>query len=365
MDVPHAKNSTTVRSANDDRQDIVPLVTEARAADAQQADGAAATATDASWIGSGARVAIVRTCMSLLSRVAPGAATALFDRIWFSAPRTRPRPEAAGWLARGEPLEYPVHGRSVRAWAWGRGPAVLLLHGWGGHAGQMHALVAPLLARGLRVVALDAPAHGASAPSRLGGRRVSMLEIADALRIVAAGEGRPLAGLVAHSGGCTAAALALRDGWRGPERIAFIAPFALPSQAIAPFGRAIGASAAVTDRFRETVERRFARPWTDFDIPGLAQRRPLPPLLVVHDRGDRDVPWQHGAAVAAAWPGSTRVDTAGLGHRRVLRDPDVVSRVAGFISAGHGPAPRATPADARSELDVAYATSGLVRGGLR
>src|SRR5690606_27828056 len=142
-----------------------------------------------------------------------------------------------------------------------------------------------LLARGLRVVAFDAPAHGSSDPSRLGGRRVSMLEIADALRVVAAGVG-PLAGVVAHSGGCTATALALRDGWPGPGRIVFVAPFALPSAAIAPFGRAIGASPAVTRRFSESVEARFARPWTDFDMPGLARLRALPPLLVVHDRGD-------------------------------------------------------------------------------
>src|SRR5690606_8613274 len=151
---------------------------------------------------------------------------------------------------------------------------VLLVHGWGGNAGQMHALIAPLLERGLRVVAFDAPAHGISDPSRLGGRRVSMIEIADALRVVAAGVG-PIAGLVAHSGGSTATALALRDGWAGPERIAFVAPFALPSEAIEPFGRAIGASFAVTARFRALVEQRFARPWTDFDMPGLAARRGL------------------------------------------------------------------------------------------
>ncbi|MDH5833641.1 alpha/beta fold hydrolase [Luteimonas kalidii] len=303
-------------------------------------------------------MSLLRTTMAVLSRAAPGVATSLFDRIWFTAPRTRPRAEAAAWLARGEAVEYPVHGRTVRAWAWGRGPTVVLLHGWGGHAGQMHALLEPLLARGLRVVALDAPAHGASAPSRLGGQRVSMLEIADALRVVAAAQG-PLAGLVAHSGGCTATALALRDGWPGPDRIAFIAPFALPSRAIAPFGRAIGASAQVIERFRDAVARRFARPWTDFDIPGLARRRALPPLLVVHDRDDRDVPWQHGAAVAAAWPGTARIDTRGLGHRRVLRDPGVIAQVAEFLAAGHRPAPAPTPADARGELDAAYATCGL------
>ena len=66
-----------------------------------------------------------------------------------------------------------------------------------------------------------------------------------------------------------------------------------------------------------------------------------PPLLVVHDRDDREVPWQDGAAIAAAWPGARRVDTVGLGHQRILRDPAVVQAVAEFVAeaaptCGHG-----------------------------
>ena len=356
MDTLNTTNSTTVRSGLDEPPDD-GLPPEGKTAPAPSAPPTA----QASWLAANWRMRLLRSGMRVLSRVAPEAAVRVFDRVWFSVPRTRPRPEAAAWLASGEPLGFRVHGRRVRAWAWGRGPSVLLLHGWGGHAGQMHALAEPLLARGLRVVAFDAPAHGASDPSRLGGRRVSMFEIADALRIVAASCG-PLAGLVAHSGGCTAAALALRDGWAGPERIAFIAPFALPSDALAPFAQAIGASAQVRDRFRARVEAGFARPWSDFDIPGLARLRATPPLLVVHDRDDREVPWRHGDAVAAAWPRARRLDTRGLGHRRVLRDAGVVEPVASFMAEGRAPVPAATPADARGELDHAFAACGWARG---
>ena len=162
--------------------------------------------------------------------------------------------------------------------------------------------------------------------------------------------GGPLDGLVAHSGGCTAAALALREGWTGPERVVFVAPFALPSQALVPFGRAIGASAAVTARFSERVQRRFGRPWTDFDMTGLPPLRMMPDALVVHDGGDREVPASHGRALAAAWPGARWLETAGLGHRRLLHDPGVVSAVVGFIAAGQ-PTATPTPADARDELD--------------
>src|SRR5690606_8412736 len=296
------------------------------------ADGPTDTGRDAhaTWLARDWRYRLLRAGMATLSRVSPARAVALFDRMWFTPPATRPGPEGRRWLARGRRLDVRLHGRPLAAWSWGRGPAVLLVHGWGGNAGQMRALGQLLVERGLRVVAFDAPAHGASGPSRLG-RQVSMIEIADALRVVAAVAG-PLAGMVAHSGGCTATALALRDGWRGPERLAFIAPFALPSKAISPFARAVGASAEVAAGFSDRVQRRFGRPWTDFDVPAVPRLRTLPPLLVVHDRDDREVPWSHGHAVADAWPGARLRTVHGLGHRRILRDDAVLAQVADFLS---------------------------------
>ncbi len=352
MDTPHAKNSTIVRSDNRHSESVVS--TYATHNDATIAH----RPTQASWLRRDWRMSLLRTWMRVLSRTAPARAVSLFDRLWFSAPRTHPNRDAAAWLAQAEPLEVRVHGRRIAAWARGHGPTVLLVHGWGGNGGQMLALAEPLLAQGFRVVLFDAPAHGSSEPSRLRGRRVSMIEIADALRVVAAAAG-PIAGLIAHSGGCTATALALRDGWRGPRRIVFVAPFALPSEAIEPFGRAIGASAAVTARFHARVEQRFARPWTDFDMPGLAQRRTVPPLLVVHDRDDREVPPFHGTSLAQAWPGARLLETGGLGHRRVLRAPAVVADIGRFLAPLRTEPTRSTPALARDELDRAHAGAGF------
>ena len=358
MDTPQAENSTIVRSNNEPSESI--MSTHATHATHASHDDTtlAPRPTQASWLRRDWRMSLLRTWMRVLSRTAPSRAVSLFDRLWFSAPRTHPNRDAAAWLAQAEPLEVRVHGRRVAAWVRGHGPTVLLVHGWGGNAGQMLALAEPLLAQGFRVVLFDAPAHGASEPSRLGGRRVSMIEIADALRVVAAAAG-PIAGLVAHSGGCTATALALRDGWRGPQRIVFVAPFALPSEAIEPFGRAIGASAAVTARFHAQVERRLARPWSDFDMSGLAQRRTVPPLLVVHDRDDREVPPFHGRKLARAWPDARLFETRGLGHRRLLRDAGVVSEIARFLAPLRPRSPTQPPASARGELDRAYAGLSL------
>jgi pimeloyl-ACP methyl ester carboxylesterase len=357
MDVLHSENSTTVRTS-----DVPAAVPEGANA---VAAGAHPPEAEASWLTRDWRFGLVRAAMRAASAASTRLAAAWIDRLWFSATRSRPRPEAQAWLAACERVELRVHGQPVVAWARGCGPTALLVHGWSGHGGQLHAIGDALLRQGMRVVAFDAPAHGESGPSRRGGRRVSMVEFADALRVVAAHFG-PVDALVAHSGGCTATALALREGWQGPERIAFVAPFALPSQAIAPFGRALGAADAAIERFRAGVERDFGRPWTDFDITGLPRLRALPPLLVVHDRGDREVPAHHGARTVAAWPSARLAWTTGLGHRRILRDAGVAATIATFLAEGRahprrgggGTPPTSTPADARHELDRAFATAG-------
>lgn len=353
MDSSCARNSTNVRpveSSSESAADARPAPPRSQAA--RSADAAAP------WLTPGWSLLAVRNAMRLLCRISPAVASRVFDRIWFTPPRARPRPQMLERLASGEAMQLRVHGRRIAAWSWGNGPAVLLLHGWGGSAGQMYAFVEPLLAAGLRVVAFDAPGHGASAPSRLGGRRVSFLEFADALRVVAAASG-PVAGLVAHSGGCTAASLALRDGWRPPERIAFVAPFAHPARAIAPFARAIGVDAATVALFRERVERRFGRPWSDFDIPGLPPSSGLPPLLLAHDRDDAEVPFSASQAVAASWPGARLLATEGLGHRRLLRDPPVVAGIADFIAGAPWTGASPVPADARDELDRYFQADGV------
>src|SRR5437016_3497970 len=46
-------------------------------------------------------------------------------------------------LSRGRSREVPFGDFRIATWRWGEGPAVLLVHGYGGHAGRLSRFVAP------------------------------------------------------------------------------------------------------------------------------------------------------------------------------------------------------------------------------
>jgi pimeloyl-ACP methyl ester carboxylesterase len=61
------------------------------------------------------------------------------------------------------------------------------------------------------------------------------------------------------------------------------------------------------------------------------------PLLMIHDRDDRAVPLAHGQALAEAAPDARLFTVNGLGHRRLLADPEVVGTAVTFLRTGDRP----------------------------
>lgn len=227
-------------------------------------------------------------------------------------------------LAEATPFDVPLGATlTIKAWRWGSGPAVLLVHGWEGRGAQLAAFVRPLLAAGFSVVTFDAPAHGASA-----GTRSSLPHFAWSVRCVADEIHGPQA-IIAHSLGCAATTLALRDGL-STERLVYLAPPLNPSDYVSRFGSILGLDGPVIDRMKLRIEQRFLRKWSDYSLAGIAPAM-TSPLLVVHDRDDGDTYWSDGVALAEAWPGAQMITTSGLGHRRILREPGVVEAVTRFV----------------------------------
>jgi pimeloyl-ACP methyl ester carboxylesterase len=220
-------------------------------------------------------------------------------------------------------------------------PVVLLVHGWGGNGLQWSALAAALLERGLAPVMLDFPAHG-----RAAGWRSNLPQFGRALEYVVqrlgqAGshhpggalqlQARPLHAVVAHSLGATAAAMACARG-ATVQRLVLAAPAGSPLNYTRGFAAVFGLREAVRRAMQERIEAQEGMLMAGYEAADLAPRLALP-VLVVHDEDDRVNPFADGQAYAARAPQARLVSTRRLGHRKPLRDAQVLEQVAGFLVA--------------------------------
>jgi pimeloyl-ACP methyl ester carboxylesterase len=254
----------------------------------------------------------------VLEAVAPAAAQRLGFDLFFTPRRRRDKP-----LIPGHRFAVAGDGPELAVWDWGDGRTVLLVHGWNGNGAQLSGFVPPLLRAGYYVAAPDLPAHGDSA-----GRRTNVLEMADALLRLGRRVG-PVHAVIAHSLGAAATLVALAEGLGAERAVLIAAPADLPRYA-REFARAIGLSPASTTRLESRVGGMLAERRA-LDLLGLARSQSAPTLMV-HDPGDREVPFADARALVAAWPGASLLPVSGAGHTRALRHPEVIQRVVEFVS---------------------------------
>ena len=266
----------------------------------------------------------LRRTMQLLGRFAPGLGASLAQRLFFTPPRAPLREAERLILEGGRRFRIEADGRPLVGWRWGEGPVALLVHGWGGHAGQMTELVAPLVRAGFEVVALDLPGHGESS-----GDRSSIVHFARAIEAAA----HYLGGidvLVAHSLGAAGATLALSRGL-GLRRAVFLAPPARFDGIWARFRESFAVSPTVWQHMLRRSELWLGLGFSGIAPAALAPRLSLP-LLVLHDADDRELPFSEGEALAAAWPGAELRRLQGLGHLRLLKDAACVHEAVSFVA---------------------------------
>jgi pimeloyl-ACP methyl ester carboxylesterase len=189
----------------------------------------------------------------------------------------------------------------------------------------MRGFAFPLLAAGYRVIAYDQPAHGVSE-----GALTGLPDFADVLGEIASRDGAVEA-VVAHSLGGAAAAFALARGKARFRKIVLVAP---PSDIVGysrRFARWHWMPEPVRRSMQAAIEERYGVAWADIDMARLAPKLSAQ-ALVVHDRGDRVVPWRQGARLASLWPQARLLSTQGLGHGRILEDAGVLQAAADFIA---------------------------------
>jgi pimeloyl-ACP methyl ester carboxylesterase len=236
-------------------------------------------------------------------------------------------------LQRARPLSIASPMGQLAAWQFGeRGrPVVIASHGWGGRGAQFREFVPALVAAGFQVWLFDHVSHGMSE-----GSEAPITDFARGVASVvraAESDGAALAGLIGHSLGSAAIGIALRHELkeRTEIRVVQIAPPGSLIRYSHFFARMLGLPERVRAAMQWRLEQRIGVEWQEFELPGAVSRFSQK-ALVIHDEHDTEVAIEEGLALARAWPDARFMRTAGLGHRRLLRDPEVIAAAVNFLA---------------------------------
>jgi pimeloyl-ACP methyl ester carboxylesterase len=248
-------------------------------------------------------------------------------RTFFSPSRYEVKPTEQEVIEWGNNYRLPFAGGELAVTTWGNsGPAVLLMHGWGGARAQMTGFVDPLLFAGYRVVAFDQPGHGES-----DGKTTNLLEIAPSMELIAQREG-PFHAVLAHSFGTLITSYALVErNFPAPARLVYFGAFNRLMDSVSRFQVLANIPDDVMEGFRGMLYENFGRDILEAITNESLAPQINVPALMFHDTTDNVTPVDDSRAIARVWKQAQFIETEGLGHRGALQSKPIHEQVVSFL----------------------------------
>ena len=244
--------------------------------------------------------------------------------LWFSTTRFKTPAHEQEADNSAQRITLDINDVPVSVLVWGKAPFILFIHGWNGRGTQAAPFLNELLASNYGVLSFDGPAHG-----KTPGNKTNILELANVILTLDKKYG-PFEAAITHSFGGMVAAYTMSLGVTFSKVVCFCPPDSTYA-AIDNFTKALLVPSTAAKVMLDKLIRKYGinlieRVSTVNNVSHLDNK-----ALIIHDEDDTDLPWQSGQIVAKAWKGSRFIKTRGLGHRRILRDPDVVQTATNFI----------------------------------
>ena len=200
---------------------------------------------------------------------------------------------------------------------------VLLLHGWSGRGTQLFSFADELQKENCEVIAFDMPAHGQSP-----GKKTNVLELTNCIMDLNQKFG-PFDAAIAHSMSGFALLRAIKDGLP-LQSAAIIGSGDSIKGVFYRFSQQLHFSDKISEKMISAVENKFG-----IKLEKYSSRMNIKdidiPLLIVHDKDDKEAPYQCSTSLHDLARNSHLKLTSGLGHHRILRDPKTVQHIVQFL----------------------------------
>jgi len=275
---------------------------------------------------------LAKTARTLIRLLPEPVAIALNHELTCHPWRVQVSPAEQRALEHAEKLHYGVAGKNV-AWAWGRGPLVILVHGWGGRGAQLGPLAMHIASLGFRAVAIDITGHGASAK-----HHTAWPYFFSDISALAHSLNENVHAYIGHSVGGLAMMAARQISGICASRFVCICSPSFPASRIEILRRRLMPSEAGMASYKAFLAQQFAAPsWAELEA-GSAYDGSGPETLLVYDVADRFVSHCEGDKIHARCPGTRLVKIHAHGHNRILVNPRLAREIGAFLTQRGEPA---------------------------
>ncbi len=269
-----------------------------------------------------------KTIFRLMEILLPAFAKKTAMHFFFTPAKGSPQKDKIKWMetAAAEKISLPLeHDKDsyFMKYSWGKGPAVLLIHGWASRGSHFAVLTRQLVEAGFKVVTFDAFAHGRSS-----GRQTNIMEIYKIIKQLS-DDHNGFEAVVGHSFGGMAAVFSANRGVKTKKIITIGTPASMEF-ILNMFLKMSNFSNKVRQALIEEVRTRTGINMSDITPANLVSDLDVEGLII-HDINDKEVHFEQAKAMAANWPAAQLVLTEGLGHKRILANQSVISKIIGFI----------------------------------
>ncbi|WP_169545433.1 alpha/beta fold hydrolase [Sneathiella aquimaris] len=228
-------------------------------------------------------------------------------------------------LSQAKPI-YLGQKKQIRAWEWGTGPIVVLIHGWGGQASQMAPHAMEIAKRGFRCIIFDVTGHGRSSKNYTQWDYFirDITDLSNSLN-------EEIYAYIGHSAGGMTMMAAHHHGRIQAKKLICVCAPSFPFPPIEGVRRKLNPRASVMSLYKAHISKQFEIPWNQLETSEF-YTNPTSKMLLIYDKKDKFVPHTEGDKIHTLHPNSSLVKTEEYGHTRILASEELNTIVGDFLS---------------------------------